>query len=50
MEIVTEGYSELTHRSVILRFPLLDENGQARRDAETGCPESLLVWTTTPGR
>ena len=48
MEIVTEGYSELTHRSVILRFPLLDENGQARRDAETGCPESLLVWTTTP--
>ncbi len=48
MEIVTDGYTELTHRSVTLRFPLVDENAQARRDAETGCPESLLVWTTTP--
>ena len=48
MEIVTDGYAELTHRSVTVRFPLLDESGQARRDAETGCPESLLVWTTTP--
>ncbi len=36
-EIVTEGYQELTHRSVTLRFPLKDRVG-----------ESLLVWTTTP--
>jgi isoleucyl-tRNA synthetase len=36
-EIVTEGYRELTHASVTLRFPLVDRPG-----------ESLLVWTTTP--
>ena len=36
-EIVTEGYQELTHPSVVLRFPL---RGRER--------ESLLVWTTTP--
>ncbi len=36
-EIVTDGYAELTHRSVTLRFPLRDRQN-----------ESLLVWTTTP--
>jgi isoleucyl-tRNA synthetase len=36
-EIATEGYQELTHRSVTLRFPLLGRQN-----------ESLLVWTTTP--
>ena len=36
-EIVTDGYREITHRSVTLRFPLRDRPG-----------ESLLVWTTTP--
>lgn len=36
-EIVTDGYMELTHRSVAVRFPL--------RGREN---ESLLVWTTTP--
>ncbi|OGO30744.1 MAG: hypothetical protein A2136_08190 [Chloroflexi bacterium RBG_16_54_11] len=36
-EIATEGYQELTHRSVVLRFPLLSRG-----------KESLLVWTTTP--
>jgi isoleucyl-tRNA synthetase len=36
-EIVTEGYQELTHPSITLRFPLVDHPG-----------ESLLVWTTTP--
>ncbi len=36
-EIVTDGYSELTHKSVTLRFPLRGRPG-----------ESLLVWTTTP--
>ena len=36
-EIVTEGYRELTHASITLRFPLIEHPG-----------ESLLVWTTTP--
>ena len=36
-EIVTEGYREVTHTSVYLKFPLLERPG-----------ESLLVWTTTP--
>jgi len=36
-EIVTEGYQDLTHTSVFLRFPLRNRPG-----------EDLLVWTTTP--
>jgi isoleucyl-tRNA synthetase len=36
-EIVTEGYQELTHPSVFVRFPLRQRPG-----------EDLLVWTTTP--
>ena len=36
-EIVTDGYAELTHPAVTLRFPL--------RGREN---ESLLIWTTTP--
>ncbi|MGD0006314.1 MAG: class I tRNA ligase family protein [Anaerolineaceae bacterium] len=36
-EIVTDGYAELTHPSITLRFPLRGRPG-----------ESLLVWTTTP--
>jgi isoleucyl-tRNA synthetase len=36
-EIVTEGYRELTHPTITLRFPLRGRPG-----------ESLLVWTTTP--
>ncbi|HEX5369859.1 MAG TPA: isoleucine--tRNA ligase, partial [Dehalococcoidia bacterium] len=36
-EIVTEGYQEITHTSVYLKFPLVEREG-----------ESLLVWTTTP--
>jgi len=35
-EIVTEGYRELTHPSVYVRFPLRQREG------------SLLIWTTTP--
>ncbi|MEO0129859.1 MAG: isoleucine--tRNA ligase [candidate division WOR-3 bacterium] len=37
MEIATEGYQELTHKAIFVRFPLKD-----RKD------EYLLVWTTTP--
>ncbi len=36
-EIVTEGYRELTHPGLTVRFPLVDEPGR-----------SLLAWTTTP--
>ena len=36
-EIVTDGYAELTHPSVTVRFPLAGKEN-----------ESLLVWTTTP--
>src|SRR3989441_694366 len=36
-EIVTEGYQEITHPGVFLRFPLADRANRA-----------LLVWTTTP--
>ncbi|MGE5528943.1 MAG: isoleucine--tRNA ligase [Patescibacteria group bacterium] len=36
-EIVTEGYRELTHATITVRFPLRGRPG-----------ESLLVWTTTP--
>ncbi len=36
-EIVTEGYRELTHPGVTVRFPLRERPGEA-----------LLVWTTTP--
>ncbi|MEO0053010.1 MAG: class I tRNA ligase family protein, partial [candidate division WOR-3 bacterium] len=37
MEIATEGYRELTHPAVYIKFPLIEREG-----------ESLLVWTTTP--
>ncbi len=36
-EIVTEGYRELTHYGLTLRFPIRGRQG-----------EYLLVWTTTP--
>ncbi len=36
-EIVTDGYREVTHQSVYVKFPLLERPG-----------EYLLVWTTTP--
>ncbi|MCZ7542778.1 MAG: class I tRNA ligase family protein [Anaerolineae bacterium] len=42
-EIVTDGYAELTHKAVTLRFPLRSKNGQPVESRE-----SLLVWTTTP--
>ena len=52
-EIITDGYQELTHKSVTVRFPLRESASEGqpfeqRRDAATGLPESLLVWTTTP--
>lgn len=37
MEMETEGYKEISHLSLYVRFPLADRPG-----------EYLLVWTTTP--
>jgi isoleucyl-tRNA synthetase len=37
MEIATEGYKELCHKAVIVRFPIIGRKN-----------EYLLVWTTTP--
>ena len=39
-EIVTDGYAELTHRAVTLKFPL--------HQAVSSRRASLLAWTTTP--
>jgi isoleucyl-tRNA synthetase len=36
-EIVTDGYHEVSHESVFVRFPLVGRDNEA-----------LLVWTTTP--
>jgi len=36
-EIVTEGYKEIVHPGLFVKFPILDRDN-----------ESLLVWTTTP--
>ncbi|HXH21695.1 MAG TPA: isoleucine--tRNA ligase [Dehalococcoidia bacterium] len=43
-EIVTEGYQEITHKSVYLKFPLTSSPLEGGAEAEG----SLLVWTTTP--
>ena len=45
-EIVTDGYAQITHPSVTVRFPLLADSGERR--TENGLPLSMLVWTTTP--
>ena len=48
-EIVTDGYAELTHQSVTLRSPIAGCSGTVNaEDPQTGLPEALLVWTTTP--
>ncbi len=39
-EIVTEGYFEVTHDSVFVRFPLAGPSADSHK--------ALLVWTTTP--
>ncbi|MDP6514471.1 MAG: class I tRNA ligase family protein, partial [SAR202 cluster bacterium] len=36
-EIVTEGYREIVHPGLFVKFPILDRKN-----------ESLLIWTTTP--
>jgi isoleucyl-tRNA synthetase len=43
-EIITDGYREVTHDSVFVRFPLSQRDASDPGDAK----EALLVWTTTP--
>ena len=40
-EIDTEGYKQITHTAIFMRFPVI-KNGKLQKD------EFLLVWTTTP--
>ncbi len=40
-EIDTEGYQQLTHEAVFMRFPIIKDNKPAKN-------EFLLIWTTTP--
>jgi isoleucyl-tRNA synthetase len=53
-EIVTEGYQEIVHPGLVVRFPIVPPSGpsgpsgQAEGAEESPEPESLLVWTTTP--
>ena len=45
---IAEGRKLTTHKSVFVRFPLLDDSGNRRTDPESQGEEFLLVWTTTP--
>ena len=48
-EIVTEGYVEIVHPGLFVKFPIIGNNGGNNGGSdgvETG--ESLLIWTTTP--
>ncbi len=48
-EIVTEGYQEVTHDSVFVRFPITKKPGFSEKPGFSGdSKEALLVWTTTP--
>jgi isoleucyl-tRNA synthetase len=42
-EIVTDGYFDVTHDSVFLKFPIISKHGEKLEENE-----ALLVWTTTP--
>ena len=45
-EMLTEDYKEVTHDSVYVEYPLV--NDPASPKASLGASEYLLVWTTTP--
>ena len=42
-EIVTEGYLEIVHPGLFVKFPIYDKNS-----SENITNESILIWTTTP--
>ena len=50
-EIVTEGYKEIVHPGLFVKFPLLNVPSPSMGEGQDGgeeSKESLLVWTTTP--
>ena len=47
-EIVTEGYQEVTHESVYVRFPITNKPQGSSETPGVSDKEALLVWTTTP--
>jgi isoleucyl-tRNA synthetase len=47
-EIVTDGYREVTHESVYVRFPLTAKPDRSGETFQVSENEALLVWTTTP--
>ncbi|MCH8061688.1 MAG: isoleucine--tRNA ligase [Chloroflexi bacterium] len=53
-EIVTEGYKEIVHPGLFVKFPIIGSEDAPpmsppfRRGDNRGVTESLLVWTTTP--
>jgi isoleucyl-tRNA synthetase len=48
-EIVTDGYHDVAHDSVFLRFPLTARSTESGELVDvSGQKEALLVWTTTP--
>ena len=50
-EIVTEGYKEIVHPGLFVKFPLTIVPSPSMREGQDGgenTQESLLVWTTTP--
>ena len=50
-EIVTEGYKEIVHPGLFVKFPLIDVPSPLIGEGQDGgeeSKESLLVWTTTP--
>ena len=48
-EIVTEGYKEIVHPGLYVKFPITGVGGQGLGDGESSdSAASLLVWTTTP--
>jgi len=46
MEIATEGYQELTHKALFVRFLIYNKKDEPPRNPLKN--EYLLVWTTTP--
>ncbi|WP_420630715.1 isoleucine--tRNA ligase [Candidatus Leptofilum sp.] len=46
-EIVTDGYFEVTHDSVFVKFPIVSKTSVFFEKTDVS-QEALLVWTTTP--
>ena len=48
-EIVTEGYQEIVHPGLFIRFPLSGSNKETINQENKVVKErSMLIWTTTP--